>query len=121
MSSFADVASIRPLRIWEGVVGRTVHGERVTFSLIELEPGAVVPEHSHANEQVGMVLEGSLSFRIGDEVRECGPGDTWRILGHVPHAVTAGSDGAVIAEVFSPVRDDWHELETEEPRPPRWP
>ncbi len=121
MSSFADVASIPPLRIWEGVVGRSVHGERVTFSLVELEPGTVVPEHSHENEQVGILLEGSMTFRIEDEVRECGPGDTWRILGHVPHAVTAGDDGAVIVEVFSPVRADWGGLEAAEPRQPRWP
>ena len=121
MSAFTDLGSTAPQRIWDGVAGRTVHGERVTFSLVELEPETVVPEHSHENEQLGMVLSGSLNFTIGDETREVGPGQAWCITAHVPHSVVAGSEGAVLVEVFSPVRDDWAGLEHEEPRAPRWP
>jgi quercetin dioxygenase-like cupin family protein len=121
VSAFTDLGSTAPQRIWDGVVGRTVHGERVTLSLVELDPGVVVPEHSHENEQLGMVLSGSLTFTVGDETRELGSGHAWCITGHVPHSVVTGPDGAVLVEVFSPVRDDWSALETEAPRPPRWP
>jgi quercetin dioxygenase-like cupin family protein len=121
MSSFNDVGELWPQQIWEGVTGRSVHGEQVTLSLIELEPGTAIPQHSHENEQVGILVEGSLAFRIGDEARELGRGGTWRILAHVPHSVTAGPDGAVIVEVFSPPRHDWHAIESEEPRAGRWP
>jgi quercetin dioxygenase-like cupin family protein len=121
MGTFADVASIPPQHVWAGVVGRAVHGERMTFSVVELAPGAVVPEHSHESEQLGILIVGSLTFRIGEEVRECTPGDTWRILGNVPHSVVTGEDGAVVAEAFSPPRDDWLGLETDEPRAPHWP
>jgi quercetin dioxygenase-like cupin family protein len=98
-----------------------VHGERISFSVVELAADAVVPEHRHPNEQVGLLLEGSVTFRIGDESRELGRGGSWRILGDVPHAVTAGPDGAVVVEAFSPVREDWHALEHEDARPGRWP
>ena len=121
MSAFADSGSLAPQQIWAGVLGRSVHGERVTLALIELEANAEVPEHAHVNEQVGILLEGSLRFTIGGEEREVGPGGTWRILGNVPHSVVAGPDGAVVVEVFSPVRVDWEGLETLEPRPGRWP
>jgi quercetin dioxygenase-like cupin family protein len=121
VSVFADVGSLGPQQIWDGIVGRTVHGERVTLSLLELDAGAVVPEHAHVNEQVGLLLEGSVTFTIGGETRELGPGATWRILAHVPHSVVVGAEGALIVEVFSPVRDDWHAIEPEEPRPGRWP
>ncbi len=121
MSAFADAREIGPQQIWDGVVGRAVHGDRVTLALLELEPGAEVPEHRHENEQVGILIEGSLTFRVGDETRDLGPGGTWRILAHVPHAVTAGPDGSVLVEVFSPPRHDWHALETREPGPGRWP
>ena len=121
MSAFADLGSVAPQRIWDGVVGRTVHGERLTFSVVELESGIAVPEHSHENEQVGMVVAGSLTFTVGSETRELGPGGSWCITAHVPHSVVTGPDGAVVVEVFSPVRDDWQALEREEPRPPRWP
>ncbi len=121
MSAFADAGAIPPQQIWDGILGRTVHGERVTLSLIELEPGTVVPEHSHENEQLGILLEGSVRFRIGDETSDVRPGGIWRILANVPHTVTTGPAGAVLVEVFSPVRDDWGALELQEPRPPRWP
>jgi len=118
---FAEVESLAPQQIWEGVLGRTVHGERVTLSLIELDPDAAVPEHGHENEQVGILLQGKLRFTIGGEARDLGPGSTWRILADVPHSVVAGPEGAVLVEVFSPARDDWEALETLEPRPGRWP
>jgi quercetin dioxygenase-like cupin family protein len=121
VSAFADIGSLGPQRIWDGIVGRTVHGERVTLSLLELEPGAFVPEHAHGNEQVGLLLEGSVRFTIGNETRELAPGATWRILADVTHSVTVGPEGALIVEVFSPIRDDWHALAAEEPRPGRWP
>ncbi len=121
MSAFTDLRTVAPQRIWDGVLGRTVHGERVTFSLIELDPGVSVPEHSHENEQLGMVLSGSLRFTAGGETRELGPAEAWCITKHVPHSVVSGPEGAVLVEVFSPVRDDWSGLEPAEPRPPRWP
>jgi len=121
VTSFADAAPIPPQQIWDGVLGRTIHGERVSFAMIELAPGAVVPEHSHDNEQVGILVEGSMTFTIGGEARELRPGGTWRILSNVPHSVETGADGAVVMEVFAPVRDDWQTIEPLEPSPPRWP
>ncbi len=121
MSAFADVAALAPLRIWEGVGGRVVHGERVTLAVVELDPNSVIPEHSHENEQVGMIIAGSLRFRVGDEARELGPGGTWRIRANVPHEVHTGPNGAVVVEVFAPPRLDWDALERLEVREPRWP
>jgi quercetin dioxygenase-like cupin family protein len=121
MSAFDELASLRPLSIWGGVVARAVHGDRVTLAVVELEPGSVVAGHAHENEQLGMVLSGSVSFRVGDEVRELGAGETWRIPGNTEHEVRTGPDGAVVIDVFGPPRDDWAKLEALEPRPPLWP
>jgi quercetin dioxygenase-like cupin family protein len=121
VSAFADIGTVVPQRIWDGITGRTVHGERVTLTVLELEPGAVVPEHEHANEQVGILVEGSVRFTIGEETRELSPGATWRILADVPHAVVVGPDGALIVEVFSPIRADWQALESLPASPGRWP
>jgi quercetin dioxygenase-like cupin family protein len=121
MSAFADVGSLPLQRLWEGVLARTVHGERLSFTIVELEPGALVPEHRHPNEQVGILLEGKLTFRVGGELRELGPGGTWRILGGQPHEVMAGAEGAVVVEAFAPVREDWDVFEALPPRRGRWP
>jgi quercetin dioxygenase-like cupin family protein len=121
VSAFEELAAIGPQDIWRGVAARAVHGERITLGIVELEPGAVVPEHSHENEQLGIVLAGSLTFRVGDETRELGPGGTWRIPANTPHDVTAGPEGAVVLDVFAPTRDDWAAFEPQAPRKPLWP
>ena len=41
----------------------------------------------------------------------------WVIPGDTPHQVTAGSDGAAIAELFAPPRADWAGLERRGPEP----
>ena len=122
MSTFEDIEAVGPLRIWDHVVAREIHGEQTTLAVVELEPGARVPEHHHVSEQLGMVIRGSVEFRVADETLGLGPGGTWNIPADVPHEVRAGVEGAVVIDVFSPSRkDDWRNLEREEPREPRWP
>ena len=121
MSAFGDLESSGRLAIWQGVTARAVEGERSTFVVVELAPGAVVSEHSHDNEQLGVCAAGSATFRVGEETRELGPGDTWRIPSQVPHEVHVGPDGAVMIETFTPARSDWAERERLEPTEPRWP
>jgi quercetin dioxygenase-like cupin family protein len=121
MSAFAELAALGPQDIWNGVAVRAVRGEQITLGIVELDPAAVVPEHRHENEQLGMVLSGSVSFRVGDESRELGPGGTWRIAANVPHEVVAGPEGAVVIDVFAPPRHDWSQFEPQAPRAPRWP
>ncbi len=121
MSAFDEVDSIPPQQVWDGIVARPVHGERLTLAVVELEPNAVVTEHSHDHEQLGIVLRGSLRFRVGEEERELPPGGTWSISSDVPHSATAGPDGASVIDVFAPAQHDWQEIERQEPRPGRWP
>jgi len=121
VSAFADLAALAPQRIWEDVVGRVVHGQLVTLAVVELDRNTVIPEHNHEHEQVGMIVAGSLTFRVGDETRQLRPGGTWRIPANVPHEVHTGPNGAVVVEVFAPPRSDWEALERLEVREPRWP
>jgi quercetin dioxygenase-like cupin family protein len=74
MSAFSELTQLEPLRIWDGVVGRVVGGRQLTLAVVELDPHTVIPEHHHENEQVGVLVAGSLSFRVGDEKRELAPG-----------------------------------------------
>jgi quercetin dioxygenase-like cupin family protein len=108
-------------QIWEGVVARVIGGKGVTLALIELESNTAVPEHSHENEQLGVLIQGTLTFTVAGETRTLQPGGTWRIEPHLPHSVVAGPEGAVLAEVFAPARDDWDAVERQPASPPSWP
>ena len=121
MSPFSYVDGVEPHKIWNGVNGRVVDGSEATLAVIELDPNAVVPEHSHANEQLGVLISGSLRFRIGSETQELGPGGMWLIQQHVPHDVAVGPEGAVLVEAFAPRRADWESLERLPATTPRWP
>jgi quercetin dioxygenase-like cupin family protein len=121
MSGLVDLATLPLMEVWgDDVRARKLEGEGMTMAVVELAPGAVVPEHHHHQEQLGICIQGSVRFRVGDEVRELGPGGTWRVPSDTPHEVRAGPDGAIAIDVFSPIRSDWDFPELE-PRPPRWP
>jgi quercetin dioxygenase-like cupin family protein len=121
MSGFDKLRDLPLRQIWDGIHARVISGERLSLGVVELDPGAIAREYSHEHEQLGIVLSGTITFRIGDEMRELGPGETWTIPSNVPHEATAGPEGAVVIDVFAPVREDWVALDEAEPREPRWP
>jgi quercetin dioxygenase-like cupin family protein len=119
MSAFDELTDIAPLQIWPGLIARALDGVEATLAAIELERDVEVPEHSHVNEQIGILTGGSMTFRIGGEERELRPGATWNIPAHVPHSVRSGPDGATLIEVFAPARADWADRERLDPRAPK--
>ena len=122
MSNLVHIDTQPVLDVWgETVRARRIQGERITLAVVELAPNAIVPGHQHENEQLGMVITGSLTFTIGDETRGLGPGGTWRIASNVSHGVTTGPDGAVVIDIFAPTRRDWDDRPTHADVPPIWP
>jgi quercetin dioxygenase-like cupin family protein len=121
VSVYRPLEQIAPLPIWDGILARIVEGREITLATVELAPHAVARRHQHANEQLGIVLKGSITFDIGGETRLLAAGDTYEIPSNVPHEATAGPDGAVVIDVFAPIRADWHRLTPTEPRAPLWP
>ncbi|QDU96775.1 cupin domain-containing protein [Lignipirellula cremea] len=93
--------------IFPGVDIFTAAGEQLMLSYVVFEPGAVVEEHSHPHEQMGLLLEGEMIFIIGGERRTLQPGDMWRIPGGVPHSAIACDNKVVALDVFHPVREDY--------------
>lgn len=121
VSAFDELHSIAPQLVWAGIAARSVHGERLTMAVVELDAGAVVAEHRHDHEQIGLVVRGTIDFRIGGERRELRPGAAYVIPSNIPHDAVAGAEGAVVIDVFAPVREEWKHQEELETRAPRWP
>lgn len=121
MKTFEPIDAMRPYAITPGITARAVNGERMTLAVVDLDPGATLPEHHHENEQLGFILTGMMTMAIGGEKRELRPGDTYTIPSHVPHDAVAGPEGATVVDVFAPVRADWEKLERSDPAPGRWP
>lgn len=121
MGTFDRLDRVRPYQIWGGAVARAVRGERITFAVVDLEPNKDVPEHRHANEQVGMVLAGSITMVVAGESRTLGVGETYVIPGDVAHSAATGREGATVVDVFTPTREDWEQVERLPPSAGAWP
>jgi len=107
---FVNVEELPQLELFPKALSSIMAGEQVMLSFLELSPGCEIPEHSHPHEQAGLVLSGSLRFRIGDEERVAGPGDAFIIPGNVVHwGVVEGTEVAKVLDIFSPPREDYLE------------
>ncbi|HKV88287.1 MAG TPA: cupin domain-containing protein [Candidatus Dormibacteraeota bacterium] len=120
-SVFDSVANQHPYELRQGIQARAINGQRLTMAVIDLEPKAISPEHRHDNEQLGFVIQGSITMRIGNEKKLLQAGETYAIPSNVPHDAIAGPDGATVVDVFAPVRADWTQLRRSDPSPGRWP
>jgi quercetin dioxygenase-like cupin family protein len=94
--------------VTEQIRRRLVTGDRVMLAHIYLDKGARVPMHSHDNEQITYLLEGSLKFWIGEDRKELvlRAGEVLHIPSNVPHEAEALEDCWDV-DVFSPPRQDW--------------
>ena len=85
---------------------KMIHTATVTLARIRLSKGALVPEHSHPNEQITTLESGALRFVISGEDRVVRGGETVVIPANAPHLVEALEDSLAV-DLFSPPREDW--------------
>ncbi len=84
-----------------------VRGERMMVARFVLEEGFDMEPHVHHNEQISVVVEGRLLFRVGtvgsDEFREelVTAGQVMELPPYVPHAARA-LERSVVYDLFSP-------------------
>ena len=97
---------VKGKEIVPGLYGRFVHGDSMTLSFVDIQPGAILPEHSHPHEQITYLLEGELEMVIGGEKMLLTPGMVHVIPSNVPHSAIARTFVKVL-DAFSPVREDY--------------
>lgn len=106
---FVHFENVREFELATGVTARPLFGEGAMLNLIEFEPGATVPLHSHDHEQMGIVLRGMQALVVGGEPHELGPMGAYVLPGGVEHAAYCGPEGATVLDIFRPVREDYRE------------
>jgi quercetin dioxygenase-like cupin family protein len=111
---FVDFENIRTFELAAGVTGRPLFGEGAMLNLIEFAPRATVPLHRHEHEQLGIVLRGMQALVVDGVPHELGPLQGYVLPGGVEHSAYCGPEGALVLDVFRPVREDyrerWHSL-----------
>jgi quercetin dioxygenase-like cupin family protein len=86
-----------------------IQGVKIMIAKMEFEDGFTVPWHSHENEQITEVFEGTLRFwfdDIEDNPVDLLPGDVMIIPGNRRHkALMIGK--VLETDTFAPPRQDW--------------
>jgi len=97
---------LAPEHLTAAIDRQYITAERVTVARFELKRGGVVPLHAHENEQVSIVVDGALRFKIDSRDIVVRAGEVMQIPPNVPHEVEVIED-TLVFDVFSPVRQDW--------------
>ena len=85
MSYFFDSFVMERQEMAPGITLRTRWGENVMISLVDVAPNTVMDEHSHSNEQAGIMLQGMTAHYLATGSYPLKPGDTALI-----HAAAGG-------------------------------
>jgi quercetin dioxygenase-like cupin family protein len=83
-----------------------VHSSYMTFAHWEIEPGALLPVHSHPHEQVVNMITGEFELTISGETRRLGPGEVAVIPPDAVHSGKAITPCRII-DAFYPIREEY--------------
>jgi len=83
-----------------------VVGQNIMLARVLLKKGCIVPEHSHSNEQLTYIVEGTLKFWIDGREITVHAGEVLCIPSNMPHKAEALED-TVDLDIFNPPRADW--------------
>ena len=103
---FTSVDSLPAKQLTDRITGRIASCNQGMVIWWTMKAGAHVGAHKHDNEQIAWLIRGRMEFRLGDELRTCGPGDVVVIPAGVEHEASFPEDTEVI-DVFTPPRQDF--------------
>jgi quercetin dioxygenase-like cupin family protein len=110
VSQVSDLYAAEGFELAPGVRASPLFGNGAMLNLIDFEPHATVPVHSHPHEQLGVVIEGRLVMHIAGVDHELGPGGAYQIPGGVEHGAWTMEAACRVLDVFQPVREDYREI-----------
>jgi len=105
--TFHRIDELPAVQMLPGISRRAVWLDGVMLTFFAFEPGAVVPEHAHPEEQITVVIRGTMEFTLGDETRVLSAGDAVCIPPNVPHGARILDEETEAYDAWSPPREDY--------------
>ena len=107
MMVFFDNKTLAVKEALPGISLQEAHLENLMITMMELSPGAIIPEHAHPHEQISYCVSGSLTLTVEGETKTLGPGEGAAIAADAKHSALTGPEGAFFIDSWSPVRADY--------------
>ena len=102
-----DLFDIQFTQLAEGIYTRLVSAGDMQLSFVSADPNTQSKAHIHPEEQITILLRGTLKQTVLDQEMELEPHDIVLVPGNVVHSGTAGELGFDALDVFWPVREDY--------------
>lgn len=99
------LSELKVLELAPGYRANVIHGDSMTVTHVEVEPGSALPTHSHPHEQIVNMIEGEFELTVDGEPLQLTPGSVVLIPSNVPHSGLSHTKCRII-DVFHPVRED---------------
>lgn len=100
---------------YPGIRRTSVRGRHATVALYEFQPGAQFPLHQHAQEQITVVVDGTIEATVGGKRMVLSAGEAFITEPEEVHGITASDSGARFVAVIAPARasdDDLQVVDT---------
>ena len=101
-----DLTKLEKREVIPGFTGVFAHSVSMTLACWTIEEGAVLPAHSHPNEQITYVVEGRLELTLDGETRVLDPSTVAVVPAGSVHSGRALTRVRAV-DAFHPVRDDY--------------
>src|SRR5690348_17456604 len=86
MPEITSWEKIETEKLSDKISRQMIFGEKAMLARIVLKRGAIVPRHSHVNEQITWIISGALKLIFDDGERVLRDGEMLLIPANVPHA-----------------------------------
>jgi quercetin dioxygenase-like cupin family protein len=97
----------KPIDALPGLTRRTLaKSDSMMICEFKFEAEVTIPIHSHPNDQVGYIVEGSVEMTIDGKTYKLGKADSYSAPSNIPHGAHT-LEPTVIVDTFSPPREDY--------------
>ena len=102
-----DWATMPVEHIAEGIERQMIWGERIMVCRLRFAPRVVTAVHSHPHEQITLVERGRVLFTIDGIQHPASAGAVLHFPSGVSHGAALLDEGAVLIDIFSPIREEF--------------
>lgn len=99
---------IKKEELSEEINRQMIWGKNLMAVRFELAPNSSISMHEHESEQLTLVQNGLITIQFSEHQEvTLGPNDMTIIPPMVQHSASAGPEGCVVIDLFSPIRQDF--------------
>jgi len=102
-----DLHDVQFTELQPGANSRLIGGRGAQLSFLQMSPGMAFAAHLHPEEQLMIVLRGSIGELILDGTAAMAKGDLLYLPGTMVHGGRVGDTGCDVLDVFFPPRPDY--------------